>query len=63
MQFTKKDLANISLEKDAAAKIESTKELWPTAKESLTQLKDIVKNPFVKWMITAVINFGDKIFA
>lgn len=36
-------------------------EAWPLAKEGLTLLEGIVKNPFVKGAIHLIINAGDAI--
>lgn len=59
-QITKE---NFSVESNAAAETSKEKfcEVWPPTRKGLEILRDIVKNPMVKMVITTIIGVGDAV--
>ncbi len=59
-QITKE---NFSVESNATAETAKAKfcEVWPPTRMGLEILRDIVKNPLVKMVITTVIGAGDAV--
>ncbi len=56
-------LENISISKDAKLKGESAKDIfcknWGSARDALEAIRELVKNPVVKLIISILISTGD----
>ena len=56
-----KDAKNISLSLPKGKTRTGFCEIWPTAKTALGLLRDMVKNPALKVVITTIIGVGDAV--
>lgn len=55
------DAKNISLNLPKGATRTGFCEIWPTAKNALSLLKEMVKNPALKLIIGTIISTGDAV--